>query len=116
MEPIIRRINSLEVSKEGKHCTIIGNVADVSDEYVLKLAEWATTLWDYSRITMWKKSDSMEPGYFIRDSADGKYKLHVLDDEELEALFGAARKDSPKKLPGWEKKELVAYVDWFVDL
>lgn len=115
METIIRSNNSLELTKKEKHCTIIGDVTDVSDEYIIKLAEWATESWDYDRITMWKKSDSMEPGYFIRDSSRGKYKLHILDDEQLEALFGASSKDSPKRLPEWEKKELVAYVDWLTD-
>lgn len=114
MELIIRRENSLELTKNGKHCTIVGDVADVTDDHIRKLAEWANNLWDYDKISMWKKSDSVEPGYFIRDSAGGKYKLHVLDREQLEALFGASRKDSPPKLHGWQKKELVAYVDWFI--
>ncbi|MDI3539482.1 MAG: hypothetical protein PWR29_900 [Methanolobus sp.] len=114
MEPIIRSENSLELTRNGKHCTIVGNIAGVTDEYILKLTEWANTLWDYDRISMWKKSDSMEPGYFIRDSAGGKYKVHVLDREQLEALFGASRRDSPPRLQGWEKKNLMAYVDWFV--
>ncbi|MBN2110899.1 MAG: hypothetical protein JW705_07440 [Methanosarcinaceae archaeon] len=115
MEAIIRRSDSLQVTKEKKHCTIIGNVTDVSDVYILKLAEWATGSWDYDKITMWRKSDSMEPGYFIRDSPGGKYKLHVLDNEQLEALFGASRKDSPGRLRDWKEKGLVAYVDWLVD-
>lgn len=115
METIIRKPDSLEITKDGKHCTIIGDVEDVSDEYILTLAEWATNLWDYDRISMWKKSDSMEPGYFIRNSEKGKYKLHVLDHEQLEDLFGASHKDSPKRLPDWEKKELVAYVDWLIN-
>lgn len=114
MELIIRSENSLELTKNGKHCTIVGNIADVTDGHIRKLAEWANNLWDYDKISMWKKSDSMEPGYFIRDSAGGKYKLHVLDREQLEALFGASRKDSPPKLQDWQKKELLAYVDWFV--
>jgi len=115
MELIIRSENSLELTKNGKHCTIVGNIADVTEDHIRKLAEWADALWDYEKITMWKKSDSMEPGYFIRDSPGGKYKLHVLDKDQLEALFGTSRKDSPPGVHDWQKKGLLAYVDWFIE-
>lgn len=115
MDLIIRHHNSIELTKNGKHCVIIGDVKNVMDEHIKKMAEWATCLWDYDRISMWKKSDSMSPGYFLRDSPEGRYKVHVLDDHEKADLFGAARKDSPLKLDNWEKKELLAYVDWFIE-
>jgi hypothetical protein len=114
MELIIRSENSLELTKNGKHCTIVGDIAGITDEHIRKLAEWADTLWNYDKISMWKKSDSMEPGYFIRDSAGGKYRVHVLDREQLEALFDASRKDSPPKLHDWQKRDVMAYVDWFI--
>lgn len=85
------------------------------DEHIEKMIEWATCLWNYDKITMWKKSDSANPGYFIRDSDEGRYKVHVLDDEQKADLFGGARKDSPSKIKDWENKEILAYVDWFID-
>ncbi|WMW22641.1 hypothetical protein RE476_02155 [Methanolobus mangrovi] len=115
MDMIIRRHNSIELTKNGMHCVIIGDVKDVRDEHIEKMAEWAKCLWDYDKITMWKKSDSMSPGYFIRDSEDGRYKVHVLDLDQKAELFGATRKDSPAKLDNWDKKELLAYVDWFIE-
>lgn len=115
MDMIIRHHNSIELTKNGKHCVIIGDVNDVGDEHIEKMAEWATSLWDYDKITMWKKSDSMSPGYFIRDSEGGRYKVHVLDLDQKAELFGGTRKDSPAKLDNWNKKELLAYVDWFIE-
>lgn len=115
MDLIIRTHNSVELTRNGKHCVIVGDVKDVRDEHIEKMVEWAACLWDYDSITMWKRSDSVSSGYFIRDSAEGKYKVHVLDDNQKAALFGGAQKDSPVKLTNWEEKEILAYVDWFID-
>ncbi|MBP1909019.1 hypothetical protein [Methanolobus bombayensis] len=115
MDLIVRTHNSVELTKDGMHCVIIGDVSGVLDEHIEKMTEWANCLWDYSKINMWKKSDSLSPGYFIRNSEDGKYKVHVLDDKQKADVFGGSRKDSPQKLDGWDKKELVAYIDWFVE-
>lgn len=115
MDLIIRTHNSVELTRDGKHCVIVGDVGEVRDDHIEKMVEWATCLWDYDRISMWKKSDSVSPGYFIRDSDEGTYKVHVLDDDHKAALFGGAQKDSPAKLENWDKKELLAYVDWFID-
>jgi hypothetical protein len=115
MDLIIRNRNSVELTRDGKHCVIIGDIEDVKDEHIEKMMEWATGLWEYDKITMWKKSDSASPGYFIRDSEEGRYKVHVLDDDKKADLFGGARKDSPIKLEKWEKRELLAYVDWFFE-
>lgn len=115
MDLIIRSKKSIELTRDGKHCVIIGDVEDINDEHIEKMAEWATCLWDYDKISMWKKSDSVSPGYFIRDSEKGSYKVHVLGDDQKADLFGGFRKDSPQKLKNWEKKELLAYVDWFID-
>lgn len=112
---IIRTHNSVELTKDGMHCAIMGDTKDVKDEHIEKIAEWANCLWDYSGISMWKKSDSLSPGYFIRDSEDGKYKVHVLDDKQKAEVFGGTRKDSPRKLDNWNKKELLVYVDWFIE-
>ena len=115
MDLIIRTGNSIELTRDGKHCAIVGNVEDVRDEHIEKMAEWATCLWNYEKIKMWKKSDSVSSGYFIRDNEEGSYKVHVLDDGQKAGLFGGTRKDSPSKIDDWEKKELLAYVDWFID-
>lgn len=115
MDLIIRTHNSVELTKDGMHCVIMGDTKDVKDEHIEKIAEWANCLWDYSGISMWKKSDSLSPGYFIRDSEDGKYKVHVLDDKQKAEVFGGTRKDSPRKLDNWNKKELLVYVDWFIE-
>ncbi len=115
MNLIIRSQNSIEMTKNGMHCVMIGDVHDVMDEHIEKMAEWATCLWDYDKISMWKKSDSMSPGYFIRDSPEGRYKVHVLDADQKADLFGGARKDSPLKLDNWEKRELLVYIDWFIE-
>lgn len=115
MDLIIRSNDSIELTKDGMHCVIMGDVKDVRDEHIEKLAEWARCLWDYDKITMWKKSATMSPGYFIRNSEEGKYKVHVLDDDQKADLFGGARKDSPESIADWEKKELLVYIDWFVE-
>lgn len=115
MSDIVRRKNSIELTKNCKHCVILGNVEDIADEYVLKLAEWATSLWNYEKIKMWKKSDTLASGYYIRKNEKGAYKVHVLDESMMKDLFDGARKDSPARLKDWEKKKLVAYVDWYVD-
>ncbi len=115
MDIIIRRNNSIELTKNGKHCVIVGDIEDISDEHMEKMAEWATCLWDYDKITMWKKSDSMTPGYFIRNSEEGKYKVHVLDMDQKAGLFGGTHKDSPARINGWEQKELLAYIEWFIE-
>ena len=114
MEPIIRTNNTVELTVNGKHCVMIGNVKGIADGYIIKLAEWANT-WDYDRITMWKKSDSMEPGYFIRDSPEGKYRVHVLDEKHLNEVFDHTAKDNPEKISNWKNKDIIAYVDWFID-
>jgi hypothetical protein len=46
---------------------------------------------------------------------NGAYKVHVLDENKMKDLFDGARKDSPARLKDWDKKELVAYVGWYVD-
>ncbi len=115
MDLIIRTHNSVELTKNGMHCAIMGDVKDITDEHIEKMAERATCVWNYDKITMWKKSDSMSPGYFIRESEDGRYKVHVLDEDQKADIFGAAQKDSPPGIDNWEKKEILAYVDWFVD-
>ncbi|MDK2938848.1 MAG: hypothetical protein PWQ51_1012 [Methanolobus sp.] len=115
MDLIVRTHNSMELTRNGMHCVIMGDIVDVKDEHIEKMAEWANCLWDYSKISMWKKSESMSPGYFIRDSDEGQYKVHVLDDNQKEDVFGGSRKDSPQKIDNWDKKELLAYVDWFIE-
>jgi len=115
MSEIVRHKNSIELTKNGKHCVILGDVEDVSDEYIIKLAQWATSRWDYEKIKMWKKSDTLSPGYYIRFSEKGAYKVHVLDESMLKDLFDGSHKDSPEKLKDWNKKELIAYVDWYVN-
>lgn len=115
MSGIVRHKNSIELTKDCKHCVILGDVENVADEYIIKLAQWATSLWDYEKIKMWKKSDTLSPGYYIRMSEKGAYKVHVLDESMMKDLFDGARKDSPARLKEWNKKELVAYVDWYVD-
>ncbi len=115
MDLIIRSDNSVELTKNGMHCVVIGDVEDVMDEHMQKMAELATCLWDYDKISMWKKSDSMSPGYFIRDSEEGRYKVHVLNMDQKADVFGGLQKNSPPKLGDWEKKDILAYVDWFID-
>ncbi|OPY19422.1 MAG: hypothetical protein A4E24_01668 [Methanomethylovorans sp. PtaU1.Bin093] len=115
MSEIVRHKNSIELTKDCKHCVILGDVEDVTEEYIIKLAQWATSLWDYEKIKMWKKSDTLSPGYYLRMSEKGAYKVHVLDESMMKDLFEGARKDSPTRLKDWDKKELVAYVDWYVD-
>jgi hypothetical protein len=115
MSEIVRQKNSIELTKDCKHCVILGKVEDVADEYILKLAQWATSLWDYEKIKMWKKSDTLSPGYYIRMAEKGAYKVHVLDENMMKDLFDNARKDSPARLKDCAKIELIAYVDWYVD-
>lgn len=115
MSEIVRQKNSIELTKNCKHCVILGNVEEVADEYILKFAQWATSLWDYEKIKMWKKSDTLSPGYYTRMAEHGAYKVHVLDENKMKDLFDGARKDSPARLKDWDKKELVAYVGWYVD-
>lgn len=115
MSGIVRHKNSIELTEDCKHCVILGDVENVADEYIIKLAQWATSLWDYEKIKMWKKSDTLSPGYYIKMSEKGAYKVHVLDESMMKDLFDGARKDSPARLKEWNKKELVAYVDWYVD-
>jgi len=115
MDLIVRTHNSIELTRNGMHCVIMGDIEDVKDEHIEKMAEWANCLWDYSKISMWKKSESISSGYFIRDCEEGHYKVHVLDDNQKADVFGATHKDSPHKLDNWDKKELLAYVDWFIE-
>ena len=115
MSEIVRQKNSIELTKNCKHCVILGNVEGVADEYILKFAQWATSLWDYEKIKMWKKSDTLSPGYYTRLAENRPYKVHVLDENKMKDLFDGARKDSPARLKDWDKKELVAYVGWYVD-
>lgn len=115
MSGIVRHKNSIELTKDCKHCVILGDVEAVADDYIIKLAQWATSLWDYENIKMWKKSDTLNPGYYIRMSEKGAYKVHVLDENMMRDLFDNVRKDSPARLKDWDKKELIAYVDWYVD-
>lgn len=112
---IIRSKNSMELTRNGKHCVILGDVENIRDEYIQKMADWAVCMWDYGKIKMWKKSDSAVPGYFIRESQEGNYKVHILDNDQKADLFGGKHKDSPPVLENWEKRELLAYVDWFVE-
>lgn len=115
MSEIIRKEGSIELTINGKHCVILGKIEDVNDEYILKLADWANSLWDYEKIKMWKKSDQLSPGYYITILDSKECKIHVLDKNMLEDLFNGSRKDSPPRLKNWSDKELIAYVDWCIE-
>ncbi len=115
MSEIVRQKDSIELTKDCKHCVILGNVEGVADECILKLAQWATSLWDYDRIKAWKKSNVLSPGYHIRVDEKKVHKIHVLDRSTMKYLFEGACKNSSFQLKDWEEKGLVAYVDWCMD-
>jgi hypothetical protein len=114
MSEIVRQEDSIELTKDCKHCVIAGNVEGVTDECILKLAQWATSLWDYEKIKMWKKSNHLSPGYYMREDEKKAYKVHVLDLNTMKYLFEGAWKNSSSRLKDWEKKGLIAYVDWYI--
>lgn len=106
MEPVLEIFKSQIVMKnEEIECQIIADDIEEMEPYVRALFNWATTVWDYNAVDVWNTYE-----YSLIDAQGGYFKVHRLEKDDKDGLFGGRYSGSPGLLKNYGDIEIHAYV------